>query len=60
MTIGGAFTLEAQHFPNSPNHSSFPSTELTARLKYYPTTVYKFLLLLPQLRKLRWRRSVLG
>jgi hypothetical protein len=31
-----AFTLEAQHFPNWPNHSSFPSTELTARHKYLP------------------------
>jgi hypothetical protein len=41
-------------------HPLHDVSELTARLKYYPTTVYKFLLLLPQLRKLRWRRSVLG
>ena len=38
----GAFTLEAQHFPDSPNHSSFPSTELKAGQKYTQTTVYKF------------------
>jgi aldose 1-epimerase len=24
----GAFTLEAQHYPDSPNHANFPSTEL--------------------------------
>jgi aldose 1-epimerase len=39
----GAFTLEAQHFPDSPNHSNFPSTELKAGRKYTQTTVYKFL-----------------
>lgn len=39
----GAFTLEAQHFPDSPNHSSFPSTELKAGQKYTQTTIYKFL-----------------
>lgn len=39
----GAFTLEAQHFPDSPNHSGFPSTELKAGQKYAQTTVYKFL-----------------
>jgi aldose 1-epimerase len=39
----GAFTLEAQHFPDSPNHSSFPSTELKAGQKYTQTTVYRFL-----------------
>ena len=24
----GAFTLEAQRYPDSPNHTNFPSTEL--------------------------------
>ena len=39
----GAFTLEAQHFPNSPNEPSFPSTELNPGQKYSQTTIYKFL-----------------
>jgi aldose 1-epimerase len=39
----GAFTLEAQHFPDSPNHPSFPSTELKPGEKYSQTTIYKFL-----------------
>ena len=39
----GAFTLEAQHFPNSPNEPSFPSTELKPGQKYSQTTIYKFL-----------------
>ena len=39
----GGFTLEAQHFPNSPNQPSFPSTELKPGEKYSQTTMYKFL-----------------
>jgi aldose 1-epimerase len=39
----GAFTLEAQHYPDSPNHPTFPSTELKPGGKYTQTTVYKFL-----------------
>lgn len=39
----GGFTLEAQHFPDSPNQPSFPSTELKPGQKYTQTTVYKFL-----------------
>jgi aldose 1-epimerase len=39
----GTFTLEAQHFPNSPNEPSFPSTELKPGQKYSQTTIYKFL-----------------
>jgi aldose 1-epimerase len=39
----GAFTLEAQHFPDSPNHANFPSTELKPGEKYSQTTIYKFL-----------------
>jgi aldose 1-epimerase len=39
----GAFTLEAQHYPDSPNHANFPSTELKPGEKYSQTTVYKFL-----------------
>ena len=37
------FTLKAQHFPNSPNRPSFPSTELKPGEKYSQTTIYKFL-----------------
>jgi aldose 1-epimerase len=39
----GAFTLEAQHYPDSPNHPNFPSTELKPGEKYTQTTIYKFL-----------------
>lgn len=39
----GGFTLEAQHFPDSPNHPDFPSTELKPGEKYSQTTIYKFL-----------------
>ncbi|MES1937758.1 aldose 1-epimerase [Salinisphaera hydrothermalis C27AD] len=44
-TLGhwGGFTLEAQHYPDSPNQPNFPSTELKAGQKYTQTTVYKFL-----------------
>ncbi|MEX0300523.1 MAG: aldose epimerase family protein [Kordiimonas sp.] len=36
------FCLETQHFPNSPNIPSFPSTVLRADEKYMQETVYKF------------------
>ncbi len=39
----GAFTLEAQHYPDSPNHPNFPSTELNPGEQYTQTTIYKFL-----------------
>ena len=37
-----AFCLETQHFPDSPNKASFPSTELKSGQTYHETTVYKF------------------
>jgi aldose 1-epimerase len=37
-----AFCLETQHFPDSPNHPKFPTTELKAGEKYHSTTIYKF------------------
>ena len=37
-----AFCLETQHFPDSPNHPVFPSTELKAGQKYSSTTIFKF------------------
>ena len=39
----GAFTLMAEHYPDSPNHANFPSTELKPGEKYSQTTIYKFL-----------------
>ena len=36
------FCLETQHFPDSPNHPSFPSTLLQPGREYRTTTVYKF------------------
>jgi aldose 1-epimerase len=39
----GAFCLEAQHFPDSPNHPAFPSIVLKAASKYQQKTIYKFL-----------------
>ena len=34
--------LETQHFPDSPNHPDFPTTELKPGEKYAQTTVYRF------------------
>jgi aldose 1-epimerase len=38
-----ALTLEPQHYPDSPNHSNFPSTELHPGETYHNTIIYKFL-----------------
>jgi aldose 1-epimerase len=38
----GAFCLETQHFPDSPNHPNFPSTELKPGQKFHQVTVFKF------------------
>jgi aldose 1-epimerase len=37
-----AFCLETQHFPDSPNQPSFPSTVLKPGEKYHTVTAYKF------------------
>lgn len=37
-----AFCLETQHFPDSPNQPSFPSTVLEPGKTYSSTSVYKF------------------
>jgi aldose 1-epimerase len=37
-----AFCLETQHYPDSPNHPDFPSTELRPGETYKTTTVHKF------------------
>ncbi len=34
--------LETQHFPDSPNHPQFPSTELKPGQHYHTVTIYKF------------------
>jgi aldose 1-epimerase len=34
--------LETQHFPDSPNHPDFPSTELKAGQRYHTVTVFSF------------------
>ena len=34
--------LETQHFPDSPNHPNFPSTELKPGKRYHSITVFKF------------------
>src|SRR5271166_5364473 len=34
--------LETQHFPDSPNHPKFPTTELKPGGKFHSMTVYKF------------------
>jgi aldose 1-epimerase len=39
---GAGFTLETQHFPDSPNHPRFPSTRLDPGKTFISTTVYRF------------------
>ncbi|MGW2863879.1 aldose epimerase family protein [Streptomyces sp. NPDC001205] len=39
---GDALCLEAQHFPDSPNHPSFPSTVLRPGTTYRTSTVHAF------------------
>ncbi|HWB64530.1 MAG TPA: hypothetical protein VG603_13530, partial [Chitinophagales bacterium] len=41
-TFRTAFCLETQHYPDSPNHSGFPSTVLNPGQVYHSTCVYKF------------------
>jgi len=38
----GALCLETQHFPDSPNHSNFPSTVVRPGKPYHTETIYKF------------------
>ena len=37
------FCLETQHYPDSPNHSNFPSTILRPGTTFHSTTKYRFL-----------------
>jgi len=41
-TRHSALCLEPQHFPDSPNHADFPSTELRPGQVYHSTIVYRF------------------
>lgn len=41
-TYRNAFALETQHFPDSPNHSHFPTTELNKNEIFSSTTTYQF------------------
>jgi aldose 1-epimerase len=38
----GAICLETQHYPDSPNHPIFPSTELKPGQHFHSETIYKF------------------
>jgi aldose 1-epimerase len=38
----GALCLETQHYPDSPNEPSFPSTELKPKQEYKSETIYTF------------------
>jgi aldose 1-epimerase len=34
--------MEPQHFPDSPNHPEFPTTELDPGQKYQENIIYRF------------------
>jgi len=40
--LRSALCLETQHFPDSPNHPAFPTTELKPGDRYHTVTVYRF------------------
>jgi aldose 1-epimerase len=40
--LHAALCLETQHFPDSPNHPDFPSTELKPGQHYHTVTIYSF------------------
>jgi len=37
-----AIHFEARHFPDSPNHPNFPSTEITASQPLHEVTQFRF------------------
>ncbi len=41
-TFRSAFAMETQHFPDSPNQSSFPTTVLNPGKKYHTVSIYQF------------------
>jgi aldose 1-epimerase len=40
--LHAALCLETQHFPDSPNHSDFPTTVLKPGERYHTVTIYRF------------------
>ena len=40
--LRSALCLETQHFPDSPNHPDFPTTELKPGQRYHTVTIYSF------------------
>jgi len=40
--LRSALCLETQHFPDSPNHPAFPTTELKPGDRYHAVTIYRF------------------
>jgi aldose 1-epimerase len=42
MELRSALCLETQHFPDSPNHPDFPTTELKPAQRYHTVTVFRF------------------
>jgi aldose 1-epimerase len=40
--LHAALCLETQHFPDSPNHPAFPTTELKPNQRYRTTTIFRF------------------
>jgi aldose 1-epimerase len=42
FVVHGALTLEAQHFPDSPNHANFPSTVLVPGKPFHEVTEFRF------------------
>ena len=40
--LHAALCLETQHFPDSPNHPDFPTTELKPGERYHTVTVFRF------------------
>jgi aldose 1-epimerase len=39
----GAISFQTQHYPDSPNHPNFPSTELTPDKPFHEVTEFRFL-----------------
>lgn len=43
LAFRSSLVLEAQHYPDTPNHPNFPSITLNPEKTYHQTTVYQFL-----------------
>jgi aldose 1-epimerase len=38
----GAISFQTQHYPDSPNHANFPSTELVPGKTFHEVTEFRF------------------